>query len=538
MSAKHTPDISDDLIPSDIVQEMIDFWKDKPLMEKGIRYPDNRLYNPKSKEGKGPKSIGPQDYSTTGRFGDYWVKPTPLDPLTIRQVIDQTPILSMVVLDEMRQLSQFGKPQRDFGGFGFVITTADRSQELAADDQRAIRALTGFIDNCGWERDPRKRRRIGRDSFEKFIQKIVCDTLSLDAAAIETEFKLNRSQGMDGFYAVDGATIRLTVDDGYEEDDAVYALQLVDGTIRTAYTYDELIFEPRNPRTDVRFHGYGYSEVELIIKIVTGFLNALNYNLRGFDDSAIPKGILHLTGEYDQAALNAFKRTWNAMTKGVGRAWELPILSSPDPAAKAAFERMGDYSEMHFAKFMTFFASIAFAVYGRSPEEFNFESFSAGRSSLSGSDTAAKIEMGRKTAVLTRLSYVENLINNYILGTFGDRYVLRFTGLDNEQQERAELRKDIMTWNMALREAGYKEREDALGDAPLNPSLLSAWMQMQQPEEGGSDESVEDAPEGVDSEDAPEPEDGDEPQDDGQATGNDDGDPIRKSWTIYEIGPR
>ncbi|NYW24460.1 hypothetical protein, partial [Escherichia coli] len=111
----------------------------------------------------------------------------------------------------------------------------------------------------------------------------------------------NKNLGIDGFYAVDGATIRLCSENGYKGDDSIYALQVVNGRICTAYTYDDLIYEPRNPRTDVESCGYGLSETELLIRVVTGFLNALTYNIKGFDANSLPRGIIHLSGNYSQA---------------------------------------------------------------------------------------------------------------------------------------------------------------------------------------------------------------------------------------------
>ena len=79
-------------------------------------------------------------------------------------------------------------------------------------------------------------------------------------------------------YAIDGATIRLCTEEGYRGDDEVFALQVVQGNIRAAYTYDDLIYVPRNPRTDVMVGGYGMSETELLIQTVTGF--ELNSRIR------------------------------------------------------------------------------------------------------------------------------------------------------------------------------------------------------------------------------------------------------------------
>src|SRR5690606_737434 len=100
----------------------------------------------------------------------------------------------------------------------------------------------------------------------------------MDAAPIETEFKRDRNLGIDGLYAVDGATIRLCTEEGYNGNDEIFALQVVQGQVRSAYTHDDLIYEPRNPRSDVLVAGYGMGEVELLVRVVTGFLNAMTLN--------------------------------------------------------------------------------------------------------------------------------------------------------------------------------------------------------------------------------------------------------------------
>lgn len=65
---------------------------------------------------------------------------------------------------------------------------------------------------------------------------------------MRAEYKRDKSLGLDGFYAVDGATIRLACDHGYRDEDEIFALQVVDGNIRAAYTYDDLIYVPRATR--------------------------------------------------------------------------------------------------------------------------------------------------------------------------------------------------------------------------------------------------------------------------------------------------
>jgi hypothetical protein len=356
-----------------------------------------------------------------------------------------------------------------------------------------------FFDNCGWEFNPRRRRALRRDSFTQFMGKLVRDTLILDAASIETEMKRDRSLGIDGLYAVDGGTIRLCTEEGYNGADEIFALQVVQGRVRTAYTFDDLIYEPRNPRSDILSAGYGLSEVEMLVKTVTGYLNALTYNQKFFDSNSIPKGILHLTGNYDTKDLAAFKRYWNSMVKGVNNAWSLPVLVSKDQESRAGFERFGvEANEMLFARWMTFLTAVCCAIYGMDPAEINSDAFSAGTSPLSGSDTAERLAASKDKGLRPLLSYFENLFTDYVVRDFSDKYVFRWTGLDEEDEEkRHELRKMVLTVNEARAQEGYDPLEGPVGDAPLNPSLVGPWMQLTQ-QQGDEQEDFGQPPEGED----------------------------------------
>jgi len=432
--------------------------------------------------------------------GDYFDKPSPLGFDSLRQMVDQTPILNAVILTRIRQINRFCRPQENEDSPGFVIRHIDSDHQLQSSEEQSIKLLHRFVNNCGWEFNPRQRQRLKRNNFTGFMAKVVRDSLTMDSAAIETEFKRDKSKGIDGFYAVDGATIRLCTEEGYQGDDEIFALQVVQGLVRTAYSYEDLIYVPRNPRTDVRLAGYGLGETELLIRVVTGFLNAMTYNIKGFDDNAIPKGMLHLSGDYDTNDLTAFKRYWNAMVKGINNAWTVPVMVSKDQESKASFERFGiEFNEMYFSKWMTFLTSIICAVYGMSPDEINFESFASSQSSLSGSDTAEKLADSKDKGLRPLMSYLESIMTDYIITDFSDKYVFRWAGLDPEDQEkRHEMRKLILTVNEARAQEGHEAMEGPLGDAPLNPSLMGAWMQQQQQaqEDYGQEAEDQGEPEG------------------------------------------
>lgn len=421
-------------------------------------------------------------------LGDWYDKPSNFGFDMMRAMVDQTPILSAVIMTRIRQVKRFCRVPEGGKGPGFEIRLKDPAAKLGQQEQQSINLLQEFFTNCGWESNPRQRMRLKRDNFSNFMAKMVRDSLVLDSAPIETEFKRDRSLGLDGFYAVDGSTIRLCTEDGYRGDDEIFALQVVQGNIRTAYTYDDLIYVPRNPRTDVLAGGYGMSETELLVKVVTGFLNAMTYNLKYFDSNAIPKGLLHLSGDYSADDLSSFKRYWNSMVRGINNAWTLPVMVSKNQESKASFENFGvDVNEIMFAKWMTFLTSIICAIYGIAPDEINFESFTAGTSSLSGSDTEEKLINSKDKGLRPLLSHFEDVFSDFIVAEFSDKYVFRWSGLDEKTPDQLwDEEKTLLTLNEARKAHGWDELKEDWANAPLNQTLMAAYMagQNQAPEGG------------------------------------------------------
>lgn len=460
-------------------QEEQEFYKSlrKPNV---IPFPSKAVQNKKP----GMQSVWLDDRQIQ-MLGDYYEKPSAFGFDMMRQMVDQTPILSAVVMTRIRQVKRFCRVPEGGKGPGFQIRLKNQaSNKLQKEEQQSIDLLQNFFTNCGWETNPRQRARMKRDNFSNFMSKIVRDSLVLDSAPIETEFKRDKSLGLDGFYAVDGATIRLCNEEGYQGDDEIFALQVVQGNLRAAYTYDDLVYVPRNPRTDVLTGGYGMSETELLVKVVTGFLNAMTYNLKYFDSNAIPKGLLHLSGDYSADDISSFKRYWNSMVRGINNAWTLPVMVSKNQESKANFENFGvDVNEIMFAKWMTFLTSIICAIYGIAPDEINFESFTAGTSSLSGSDTEEKLINSKDKGLRPLLSHFEDLFSDYIVSEFSDKYVFRWSGLDEKDEAQVwDEEKTLLTVNEARKARNWDEIKEDWANAPLNQTLMQAWMAGKQQE--------------------------------------------------------
>lgn len=425
--------------------------------------------------------------------GEWYERPSNFTFEAMRNMVDGTPILSAVIWTRQRQVKQFCRAQVEGKeGAGFKIALRDPNAKVGPQEQETIGLLQNFFTNCGWEFNPRQRQRLKRDNFSNFMAKLTRDSLIMDSSPIETVYKRDRSRGIDGLHAVDGSTIRLCSEVGYEGDDEIFAIQVVEGQVRSAYTYNDLIYVPRNPRADVLVGGYGMSETETLIRVVTGFLNAMTYNLKYFDSNAIPKGLLHLSGDYSQDDLSAFKRYWNSMVKGINNAWTLPVMVSKNQESKATFENFGvDVNEIMFAKWMTFLTSIICAIYGMAPDEINFESFTSGHSPLSGKDTQEKLVNSKDKGLKPFLAHWEDLFSDYVVAEFGDKYWFRWTGLDEKTQEQAWTEEQALsTLNEARAKRGMEEVD--WGGVPLNPALLGAYQTATAPQDDYGDPSQPD----------------------------------------------
>ncbi|MDU7525074.1 MAG: phage portal protein, partial [Roseomonas mucosa] len=270
-----------------------------------------------------------------------------------------------------------------------------------------------------------------------------------------------------------------------------------------------LIYEVRNPSSSVMRGGYGMSETELLVQVVTGYLNAMQTNIDGFNKNSIPRGILTLIGEYADDELKSFKRYWNQMLRGADNRWGLPVMVSKDKNGVAHWQNLGiEYDEMMFSKWMTFLTSIGCAIYGMDPSEINFESFSAGRSSLSGSDTEEKLANSKDKGMRPLLSHYESVWSDFVVAEEDDRFGFRWVGLDPEDpQQLLDKQKQTMTVDEMRAAMGQQKHPVPLvGNAPLNPAHIPLYQQAMQPQQP-------DAP-------PPEPEDyGEEDLDEGGGDG-------------------
>ena len=424
-----------------------------------------------------------------------WVeKPTAGGFVFLREVIGQVDLLKVTIMVAKQELLNFAQPIRKNQPLGFRITRRDGEKATKADVPR-IRAIEQWIANCGDITKRADRERIGRNKFREFFSKHVWDSLSLDSAPIELE-RGTKGGPPTGMYAPDGATIRLCTEQGYEGDDSIKAIQVIDSAPYTAYGYDDLLYDVRNPRTDLIVNGYGYAESEMVLRMLTAWLSSFEFNRAGMDRNAIPRKILAMTG-FEQKELNAMAEVLRTRLTGAGNQFKLPLIGLTPPNTQGATGKEiqvididQQLNDMFLHKWMTLIASIVTAPFGMHPAQINMSAFDAANSSpLSGSDTEEKLANARDKGLLPRLQYFGQELDQVVF-ELDPAYSLEFGGTNEEDPARAFEREKLTATVNEMREAaGQPEHPiEIIGNAPAdNPALLQVYMSLfaPPPEEGG-----------------------------------------------------
>lgn len=474
--------------------------KEGALLEKGLSSmnPDvlikatNYWNDVQQRESSGAKSIiiDPNDFNQS--LG-YKHKANSLSFQMLRRM-SHTPIIRAIITTRQAQVSAFASPQSSRFDTGFVVRKKklyyDQSiQEPTPKEQEEARRITEFLINCG-----DNRRKWHADNFDSFLKKLVEDSLSMDQGTFEV---VRNNKGIPiEFLATDGATIRIA--DSYDDDEyqgqdkeEIFGylpsyVQVIDGEPRVEYYPWELCLGIRNDSSDIMRNGYGRSELEDLVNIVTWMLFGDAYNGKFFSQGAAPRGLIKVAGNINQSRLQEFKQQWMAMVSGVQNAWKVPIIESD----KMEFiDLQKNNTDMQFGLWQEYLIKVACAIYKMAPEEAGFSlGNAAGNSPTFESNNEARLKYSRDKGLKPLLKSIQFWINKYVVEPLNEDFEFVFVGMDVESKEK-ELELDI---KMSESFGGYKEarvkwglpKELEKGDFPLNQVYMSMMNTMAMQDQG------------------------------------------------------
>lgn len=378
-------------------------------------------------------------------------------------------IVKAIINTRIEQVQNFLKYSLDDQKPGYQIrykkslgSEGSEDKELNVKDKKIVDYIVKFLEEGGendkWECE---------DNFQEFTRKVLRDSLVLD----QMTFELVRARNMNlkKYRAVDAALIRqLDTNDpryaqmfenfrwhGYLPR---YAMVWDGQIIRHPVTNEYVVFYPwelgygvRNKTTNVLRNGYGCSELETLIEIVTWILWGMQYNGNFFKQGSQPKGFINVkNGNIDQGTLNEFRQDWKQTMSTVYNSHKIPVIQGID---LEWIDLQQTNRDMEFTEWIKFLLVIACAVYRMDPSELGFQFQDAAR--IFGQEgQKERLDHSRQKGLTPLLVFYQNVLNKYIISEIDDRLELVFTGLEIED-EAAQVELD-----KKKSEAGFVSLED------------------------------------------------------------------------------
>ena len=429
----------------------------------------------------------------------YKDKPYALTYETLRRM-SKTPVINAIIKTRKNQVADFAEPQEDKYSAGFVIRRKPKlgvQVEMSAQDKKIAWAITEFLmrgGNAGqWD----------SDDFDTFIRKITEDSLVYDQMTFE--IIRNRRGNVESFVATDGSTFRIA-DSYYAQDyenpyfehngaavwnDRKDFGKKIDGyyptfvqvyqTQKVSDFYPwELCFGVRNPSTNIHSNGYGCSELEEMINIVTSLLYGDEYNRRFFSQGSAPKGLLRIKGTNNEAALQQFKQQWQSMISGVMQSWKTPVVE----ADVDWIDLQKNNRDMEYSAWTEYLIKLACAIYNIDPIEIGWDIARGERAGgLNEGNQADRLQHSKDKGLYPLLKFLQRKINKYIVEQINPEFEFVFMGL-NGMTISEELDLDIkkiqnfQTMNEIREKYGLKPLED--GDVVLNSTYVQSKNAAQQ----------------------------------------------------------
>lgn len=381
--------------------------------------------------GKGFKdSKGALSFSTLRRMGDIY-------------------IIRAIVNTRIEQVQNFLHFSEDEQKEGYTIRRKkslfkeEKEDELSNEDKRKIENIVKFLENGGWN-----EKWDNLDSFQEFVRKITFDSLTLDQLAFEVV--RSRDWELKKFRAIDASLIRFldTVDprqreafEGYRFKGYLprYCMVWDDMIIHNPMTKEPILYYPwelgfgiRNKTSNIRKNGYGTSELETLVEIITWILWGMSYNGLFFKQGSQPKGFINVkNANISQSTLNEFRQAWMQTMMGVSNSHRTPIINGID---LEWIDLQRNNRDMEFNEWLKFLVIMSCSVYRIDPTELGFQF--KDQAQIFGQDgQKARLQHSREKGLKPILIFLENVITKYIVSELDEDFEFSFTGIEVEDEE-------------------------------------------------------------------------------------------------------
>lgn len=424
-------------------------------------------------------------------------------------------IIRSIVNTRIEQIQNFLHFSEDDQKEGFTIRKKtslfkESKKEISSAEKKKIEEIVEFLMNSGFN-----EKWDNIDDFQTFVRKIAFDSLTLDQLA----FEIVRDKGWNikKYRAVDASLIRFldSVDPKQRERLEDYRFKgylprfcmtwddqiLINPTTKEPILYYpwELGFGIRNKSSDIRKNGYGTSELEILVDLITGVLWSIQYNMNNFSIGSTPKGFINVkNANISDSNMNEFRQAWSQMMTGVRNAKRTPVINGID---LEWIDLDKSNREMEYQEWAQFLVIMVCSVYRIDPSELGF-SFKNQAQVFGQDGQKARLQHSREKGLKPILIFLENIITKYIVSEIDEDYEFVFTGIEVEDEEtQVNLDKIKLESGMVSMQDIFKKysgREfDSENDIILNQVYQQAQASKQQQEMFGSSVPGEMDEEGV-----------------------------------------
>lgn len=402
-------------------------------------------------------------------------------------------IIRSIVNTRIEQIQNFLHFSEDDQKEGFTIRKKtslfkEEKKEISSAEKKKIEEIVEFLMNSGFN-----EKWDNIDDFQTFVRKIAFDSLTLDQLA----FEVVRDKGWNvkKYRAVDASLIRFldSVDPKQRERLEDYRFKgylprfcmtwdeqiLINPTTKEPILYYpwELGFGIRNKSSDIRKNGYGTSELEILVELITGVLWSIQYNMNNFSIGSTPKGFINVkNANISDSNLNEFRQAWSQMMTGVRNAKRTPVINGID---LEWIDLDKSNREMEYQEWTQFLVIMVCSVYRIDPSELGF-SFK-NQAQLFGQDgQKARLQHSREKGLKPILIFLENIITKYIVSEIDEDYEFVFTGIEVEDEEtQVNLDKTKLESGMVAMQDIFKKYSGREFDPDKDIILNQVYQQVQ-----------------------------------------------------------
>lgn len=448
--------------------------------------------NTKKDADEGPKSFFVDPDMMADGFGvGYREAPAQMDQHFLRAAADRVPIVQSIIQLRKNQVASFCKIQRNKYSIGLKVRLRSEPynpRRLSKSELERAQFIERFLLDTG------RDRNIERDSLAAWAKKVTRDRLAIDQVCYEK--RRTRGNDLHSFYAVDGATIRIVDPERkggkrphgapqppHIHDQRTRYVQVIRAVKEKVYTSDEMAFLVANPRTDLASFGYGLSEVEMLIQVITWIIWGTEYNAKGFSQGTTAKGIFNAKGRLNRQQLDILQRNWFNQIGGINNAWRTPVLNADD--IQWIPLQMSN-KEMEYQLWLEFLVKLACGVFLCDGAEIQFDLRGGMQQQpVFVGNNEAQQKMSKDRGLAPLLDFHTDGLNKHIVQEIDDRYEAAFVGLDAKSEEQAiELRSKQVQTTHTLNEARALDDLPPVknGDVVLNPvyvTYITGQQQMQ-----------------------------------------------------------